>query len=364
MPVAEPSTLGGDGPLAAAPAAAVGVGPDETERPLGTRVLALAACLAVLLLACAVSLAVGARAIPLDVVWRTVTGSGDGSFDATVILDDRVPRTVAALAAGLGLGVAGALMQAVTRNPLADPGILGVTSGSAFAIALGIALGGVVSPSTYLWLAFLGALTATVVVYLIGAVHRGSVSIARLTLAGVALAALLNGVTSGLVLTNPRSFDALRAWQAGSLKDRGWEVVAPAAPWIVAGAVVALLLGRALNAVALGDDLAASLGARVLRTRTIAVVAVTLLAGGATAIAGPVTFIGLMVPHVARRISGPDQRWIMAFTVLLGPVLLVTADIVGRLLLPVGEIPAGIVTAFIGAPVLVFLVRRYRMAAL
>jgi iron complex transport system permease protein len=365
MSVVEPSTAEvDDAPRAAASAAAADVGPDATERSLPVRLVGLVACLVLLLVACAVSLAVGARAIPLDVVWQTLTGSADGSFEATVIMDDRVPRTVAAVVAGLGLGVAGALIQAVTRNPLADPGILGVTSGSAFAVALGIGLGGVVSPSAYLWLAFLGALVATVVVYLIGAVHRGSVSIARLTLAGVALAALLNGITSGLVLTNPRSFDALRAWQAGSLKDRGWEVIAPAAPWIVVGAVIALILGRALNAVALGDDLAASLGANVLRTRTIAVVAVTLLAGGATAIAGPVTFVGLMVPHVARRISGPDQRWIMAFTILLAPVLLLTADIVGRLLLPVGEIPAGIVTAFLGAPVLVVLARRYRVAAL
>jgi iron complex transport system permease protein len=353
-----------DEPTSGVDAAAAAVGPSAPERSVPTRLVALVVCLVVLAVACVLSMAVGARAIAPNVVWDTLLHGRDGSFESTVILDDRLPRTVAALVAGLGLGVAGALIQAVTRNPLADPGILGVTWGSAFAVALGIALAGTLAPTAYLWLAFLGALVATVVVYLIGAVHRGSVSIARLTLAGVALAALLNGITSGLVLTNPRSFDALRAWQAGSLKDRGWEVIAPATPWILVGVVIALLLGRALNAVALGDDLASSLGANVLRTRTIAVVAITLLAGGATAIAGPITFVGLMVPHVARRLSGPDQRWIIAFTVVLAPVLLLTADIVGRLLLPVGEIPAGIVTAFLGAPVLVWLARRYRVAAL
>ena len=360
----EPPPEASPPPVAVGSASAAAVGPDAPARPLPARLAWLLVSVLVLLVACAVSLSVGARSIPLDVVWRALIHGSDGSFEAIVVIDDRVPRTVAAVVAGLGLGVAGALIQAVTRNPLADPGILGVTAGSAFAVAMGIAIVGIVSPSTYLWLAFLGAFVATVVVYLIGAVHRGSVSIARLTLAGVALAAVLNGITSGLVLTNPRSFDALRAWQAGSLKDRGWEVIAPAAPWVVAGVVVALLLGRALNAVALGDDLAASLGAHVLRTRSIAVVAVTLLAGGATAIAGPITFVGLMVPHVARRFSGPDQRWILAFTVVLAPVLLLVADIVGRLLLPVGEIPAGIVTAVLGAPVLVVLARRYRVAAL
>ncbi|WP_134766002.1 iron chelate uptake ABC transporter family permease subunit [Nocardioides sp. 1609] len=355
---------GGPPPADAGAGPGADVGPDSPDRSLPVRVVGLLGCVLVLVAACALSLVVGAKAIPLSVVWDALLHGSDGTFDSIAVTSDRIPRTVAGVVAGAGLGVAGALIQAVTRNPLADPGILGVTAGSAFAIAMGIAVAGAVAPSTYLWLAFLGALVATVVVYLIGAVHRGSVSIARLTLAGVALAALLNGVTSGLVLTDPRAFDALRSWQAGSLKTRGWEVISPAAPWVLVGIVLALLLGRALNAVALGDDLAASLGAHVLRTRVLAVVGVTLLAGGATAIAGPVAFVGLMVPHVARRISGPDQRWILAFTVVLAPVLLVCADVVGRLLLPVGEIPAGIVTAVIGAPVLIILARRYRVAAL
>lgn len=354
----------GERPASATDAAGDAVGADVTQRPLSTRLVGLLGCAAVLAVACVVSLMVGSKGLAPGLVLDVLLHGSDGSFDHTIVVDDRLPRTVAALVAGLGLGVAGALIQAVTRNPLADPGILGVTAGAAFAVALGIALTGALAPSVYLWLAFLGAFVATVVVYTIGAVQRGSVSIARLTLAGVALAALLNGVTSGLVLTNPRSFDALRAWQSGSLKNRGWEVIAPAAPWVLLGVVLALLLGRALNAVALGDDLAASLGAQVLRTRAVAILAVTLLAGGATAIAGPITFIGLMVPHVARRISGPDQRWILGFSVVLAPTLLLVADIVGRLLLPVGEIPAGIVTAVIGAPVLVVLARRYRVAAL
>jgi iron complex transport system permease protein len=230
-------------PASAADQAAAAVGADAPPRSLRTRLVGLAGCVLLLLLACAVSLLVGSRWVPFDVVWSALVDGRDGSFERSIVLGDRVPRTVAALVAGAGLGVAGALIQAVTRNPLADPGILGVTWGSAFAVALGIAVAGTLAPTQYLWLAFAGALVATVVVYLVGAVHRGSVSIARLTLAGVALAALLNGITSGLVLTNPRSFDALRAWQAGSLKTRGWDVIWPAMPWVLLGVAIALVLG-------------------------------------------------------------------------------------------------------------------------
>lgn len=368
-------------PAATEPAQAAVSAGEAANSPLSIRMIWLLAWLVLLVAVCGLSMIVGARAIPLDLVWRALTDGTDGLsgtdfFLATAVLDDRLPRTVAGLVAGAGLGVAGALIQAVTRNPLADPGILGVTAGSAFAVAMGVGLLGLTAPTQYLWLAFAGALVATVVVYLIGAVQSGSVSIARLTLAGVALAALLNGITSSLVLTNRETFDALRSWQAGSLKGRDWEVIWPAdpwyspefflgaAPWVFIGIVLALLLGSALNAIALGDDLASSLGANVMRTRTLAVVGVTLMAGGATAIAGPITFVGLMLPHVARRISGPDQRWILAYCVLLGPILLLTADILGRVLLPVGEVPAGVVTAVLGAPVLIWLARRYRVSAL
>lgn len=368
-------------PPARGPAQAAVSAVEAADRPLSLRMVWLIVWSAVLLGVCVLSMVVGSRAIPLDLISRALTDGTDGLsgtdlFMATAVLDDRLPRTVAGLVAGAGLGVAGALIQAVTRNPLADPGILGVTAGSAFAVAMGVGLFGLTAPTQYLWLAFLGALVATVVVYLIGAVQSGSVSIARLTLAGVALAALLNGITSSLVLTNPRTFDALRAWQAGSLKGRDWEVIWPAdpwyspgaflgaAPWVLIGIVLALCLGSALNAIALGDDLASSLGANVMRTRTLAVVGVTLMAGGATAIVGPITFVGLMLPHVARRISGPDQRWILGYCVLLGPILLLTADILGRVALPVGEVPAGVVTAVLGAPVLVWLARRYRVSAL
>jgi iron complex transport system permease protein len=333
-----------------------------TPRRRGTaRALGLAASLVVFVVAVAASIAIGSRDIPVDLVWQALTGTApDGSTDAIVVLDARLPRTVIAIAAGLGLGVAGALIQAVTRNPLADPGILGVTSGSAFAVAIAVGVLGVTSVQGYLWFAFAGALVTTVVVYVIGSAGRGGGSPVRLTLAGVALGAVLSGIVSAMLLADPEGFAAMRAWESGSLEGRAWDAVLPVLPFIAVGAVIALLLSRSLNAVALGDDLAAALGARVAVTRTVAVVAVSLLAGGATAIAGPIAFVGLMIPHVARWIVGPDQRWIIAYSLLLGPVLLLCADVLGRIVLRPGELPAGIVTACLGAPVLIALVRRQR----
>lgn len=309
------------------------------------------------------SLAIGTRHIPLDALWAAVTGTGGGD-DASVVQTLRLPRTVLGLLVGAGLGVAGALIQAVTRNPLADPGILGVNAGSAFAVALGVGVLGVTAPLGYIWFAFAGALATTVVVYLIGSGARGTVSPARITLAGVAIGAVLAGFTSAMVLADPRGFNAMRAWEAGSLADRGWEPVATAGPFLAAGLVLALSLGRSLNAVALGDDLARSLGARVMRTRVLALLAVTLLAGAATAMAGPIAFVGLMIPHTARWIVGPDQRWIMGYSVLLAPVLLLAADVLGRVVMRPGELQVGIVTAVVGAPLLIALVRRARVSQL
>jgi iron complex transport system permease protein len=212
----------------------------------------------------------------------------------------------------------------------------------------------------YLWFAFGGALLATVVVYAIGSIGREGSSPVRLTLTGVALGAVLSGIVSAMLLADPEGFAAMRAWESGSLEGRGWAGFVPVLPFIGVGIVLAFVISRSLNAIALGDDLAASLGARVRLTRTLAIVAVSLLAGGATAIAGPIAFVGLMIPHVARWMVGPDQRWIVAYSIVVGPILLLVADVIGRVVLRPGELPAGIVTACIGAPVLIVLVRRQK----
>ncbi len=336
--------------------------PPRPARP-PLRAAGFVAAVVLLLVVVLLSLMVGARDIPAATVWGALLGTDTGT-DAEVVIALRVPRTVVGLLVGAALGVAGALIQAATRNPLADPGILGVNAGAAFAVAMGVGVLGVRSPSAYVWFAFVGALVTTVVVYLIGLVGRGSVSPAQITLAGVALGAVLSGITSALLLADPVTFNVIRAWEAGSFADRGWDVVTATAPFVALGLGIALWLGPALNAVALGDDLARSLGTRVVATRVLSLLSITLLAGSATAMAGPIAFVGLMIPHVARWIVGPDQRWILAYSLLCAPILMVASDVLGRVLLPTGELQVGIVTAFLGAPVLVILVRRQRVSGL
>lgn len=328
-----------------------------------TKAFGLLALLLALAAAVVASLAVGSRAVPPAEVLQILFGADTGQ-NTVVINDLRLPRTLIGMAAGAALGVAGALIQAVTRNPLADPGILGVNAGAAFALAIGTGLGGVGGAYGTLGLAYLGAFGASLLVYGIGSLGRGGASPVRLILAGVALGAVLAGITRAIVLTDRERFAVMTSWESGSLLDRDPGLLTIALPFIAVGIVVALLIGSSLNAIALGDDLAAALGANVLRTRVLAVAAVMLLAGSATALAGPIAFVGLMVPHVVRWIVGPDQRWIIAYSVIAAPTLLVLADVAGRILIPPGEVPAGIVTALIGGPVLIALVRARKASEL
>jgi len=318
---------------------------------------------AVLLLVLLSSIAVGSKDIAVARVIEALLAYDD-SDDHAIIMALRLPRTVLGLLVGMALGLAGALIQALTRNPLADPGILGVNAGAAFAVSIGVAVFGIASVQHYIWFAFLGAIGATVLVYAIGSVGRGAATPARLTLSGIALGAVLSGVTSGLALLDPQTFDRMRFWGAGSLAAAGFDTIATVAPFLLAGVALAILVARPLNAIALGDDLAAALGANVMAVRSVVVVAVTLLCGGATAVAGPIGFLGLMVPHVARWIVGPDQRWITAYTVVLAPILLLSADVIGRIVMRPGELQVGIVTAFVGAPVLILLARRRKVSGL
>jgi iron complex transport system permease protein len=327
------------------------------------RMFWLLIALGVLVLVVLASIAVGSKQIAIETVLDALFNYND-SDDHAIIMALRVPRTILGLLVGAALGLSGALIQALTRNPLADPGILGVNAGASFFVMLAVGLFGFTSINSYIWFAFAGAILATVIVYAIGAVGRGAATPIRLTLAGIAVGAVLGGVTSGLALLDPQTFDRLRFWGAGSLTAPGYDNIVIIAPFVALGIVLAIVAARPLNAIALGDDLAASLGANITRTRSIVVVAVTLLAGAATAAAGPIGFVGLMVPHVARWISGPDQRWILAFTIVLAPVLLLSSDIIGRVVMRPGELQVGIVTAFVGAPVLIFLARRRKVSGL
>ena len=254
--------------------------------------------------------------------------------------------------------------QAYTRNPLADPGILGVNAGATFAITMGAGFLGFAAPLQYVWLSLGGALAVTLLVYLIGRASREGATPVRMTLTGVALGAILTGLSSIIILKNLQIFSALRFWGMGSLGGRNEEVILTVAPVIVVGLLIAAFVSGSLNAIALGDDVGVSLGVNIPLTRGLAIAGVTVLAGGAVAIAGPIAFVGLMVPHAVRWFTGPDQRWILAFAVVVAPVLLLVSDVIGRVVLPDGELPVGIVTAILGAPVLILLARRKRASGL
>lgn len=330
---------------------------------LGRFAAGLALLAGVLVVAVGLSLMVGSNSLSPHAVLEVLRGGGT-SEARYVVLDLRVPRTLAGLVVGAALGAAGAVIQAFTRNPLADPGILGVNAGAAFAVALGVAFLGLRSLTSVVGLAFLGAFLVTVAVYLIGSAGRGAADPVRLTLAGVALGAVFSGLTTGLTLSDPDAFAQMRSWNAGSLLGRGFDVLAPAAVLIGLALVGALVLAPGLDALALGDDVARSQGANLRVIRAGAVVVVTVLAGTATALAGPISFIGLMVPHVVRWVAGVDQRRILIGSVVLAPVIVLLSDVLGRVLIAPAEIPVGIVTALVGAPVLIVLVRRRTASAL
>jgi len=333
-------------------------------RTTARRTLGLLLAVIALLAITVASIAVGARGIGLSTILDALFAFDPELDEHLMIRELRVPRTVVGLVVGPALGLCGALIQAFTRNPLADPGILGVNAGATFAVTLAVGLLGLTSPLGYIWFALAGAGAVTVLVALLGSIGGGRATPAKMTLAGVALSAVLGGLTSAIVLADREAFDDLRFWGVGSIGGRQLDVVLSFAPLIAAGVVLALAVARPLNALALGDELAASLGVRIGLVRGAVILAVTLLAGTATALAGPIGFLGLMVPHAVRWIVGPDQRWILAYTLVLAPALLLLADVLGRLILPSGELRVGLVTAVVGAPVLLLLARRRTVSGL
>lgn len=310
------------------------------------------------------SITQGARPIALETVWTALTAFDPMSSDHRIIWDLRLPRTVLGLLVGAALGLAGAVLQGATRNPLADPSILGIHAGAALFVVLGVAVLGISQLSLYVWLAFLGAGIAMLIVYSVASLGREGATPIKLALAGAAITAALQSVTSAILLTSPRTLDEVRFWQVGSLAGRGMDVVLQVAPFLAVGIALALATGRLLDGLSMGEDVARALGQNVGRSRVIAGLAAVILAGGATAAAGPIAFVGLTVPHVARAMTGPNYRWILPYSMLLAPILLLGADVIGRVITPPGELQVGIVTAFIGAPFFIALVRRRKLASL
>ncbi|MGO1285140.1 FecCD family ABC transporter permease [Brachybacterium tyrofermentans] len=339
-------------------------GPSGLARSNAVRAAGFLAAAALLLAITVASIAVGARDITPGMIWGALFAYDPEVDEHLMIRELRVPRTVVGLVVGPALGLCGALIQAFTRNPLADPGILGVNAGATFAVTLAVGFLGLTTPLGYIWFALAGAGGVTVLVYLLGSIGGGRSTPAKLVLAGVAISAVLGGLTSAVILADREAFDDLRFWGVGSIGGRQLDVVLAFAPFIVVGVLIALAVSRPLNALALGDELGASLGVRIGIVRVVVIIAVTLLAGTATALAGPIGFLGLMVPHTVRWFVGPDQRWIMAYTLLVSPALLLVADVVGRVIMPSGELRVGLVTAVVGAPVLILLARRRTVSGL
>jgi iron complex transport system permease protein len=323
-------------------------------------VVALAALLVLTVLA---SLAVGAKPIPLEAVWSAIF-SPTGTEDDIVVRSLRFPRTVLGVLVGVALGIAGALMQGHTRNPLADPGLLGVSAGAAFLVVVGIASFGMTDLYGYVWFAFAGAFAASVLVFVLGSISQDGPTPVTLALAGVAVSALLGAFTSTLILADTATLDAFRFWAVGSLASRDAEIAGQVAPFLLIGVVLALINAPGLNLISLGEDVARGLGVNLGLTRWTGLAAITLLTGAAVAACGPIGFVGLVVPHVCRIFTGPDHRWLIPACGLAGAVLLLGADIIGRVVVRPGELQVGIVLALVGAPFFVALVRRHRMVAL
>ncbi|MFG2057339.1 FecCD family ABC transporter permease [Micromonospora sp. NPDC048930] len=319
--------------------------------------LGAALLLAAVLLA---SLALGSRPLAVGEVWTALTAP-DGGQATTIVRELRLPRTALGLVVGLALALAGVLFQAVTRNPLAEPRILGVSAGASFGVVLAIAVFGVGTLTGYVWFGVAGALLAGLLVFAVANRTREGASPVTLALVGAALDASLGAIVYALLSIDARTFEEYRFWVVGGLTGRDVGVAGQVLPFVLAGAVLAALVARGLDALALGDDVARGLGHRVALVRLGAGVAAVLLTGAAVAAAGPIAFVGLAVPHLARALVGADHRWTLLVAALLGPALLLAADIVGRLVAPPGEVPAGIITALIGAPLLAFLVRRARV---
>jgi iron complex transport system permease protein len=326
--------------------------------------LGLLAALGVLVVVALLSVSVGAKSIPLRTVLDALFDHDPTNNDHLIVRSLRVPRTFVGLLVGGALGAGGTLMQGLTRNPLADPGILGVNAGAALFVVIGIYWFDLASLLGYVWFAFAGAAVASVIVYSLGSLGREGATPVKLALAGAALTAMLGSITTAILLTDVETLDQFRFWNVGSLSGRTGSIAANVAPFIAVGLLLAIACGPMLNGLALGDDVARGLGQRIGLSRLVGAVAIVLLCGSATAAAGPIAFVGLAVPHVARVITGPDYRWVIPYSIVLAPVLLLGSDIVGRIIARPGEVQVGIITAVIGAPVFIFLVRRRKMAEL
>lgn len=309
------------------------------------------------------SLSLGSRYIKMDeVIDILIKGEGDSFL--SLIISQRIPRTVFGLIAGAALGVSGALMQSITRNPIADPSILGVNTGASLFVVIGIAFLGINTANQYIWLALFGAAASAVFVYGMASAGRGGANPIKLALAGATTSAALSSLVSTIMLPNTNVMNDFRFWQVGSIGGASWEGIRTVTPFLIIGFLLAMGLTRSLNAMALGDEVATGLGVNTRWTRAIAAFAGVLLCGATTALTGPIGFVGLMVPHLVRLLCGADMRVLIPISAIGGASLLVISDVIGRVLGSPGELEVGIVTAFLGAPVFIMVARRAKVRTL
>jgi iron complex transport system permease protein len=338
---------------ATAPAVAGGRRPGTAINLIGL-VIGLAGVAVIALL----SLRIGSLDLSTQDAWNALVNFDPESYEQTVVHSLRLPRTIIALGVGAALAVAGATMQAVTRNPLADPFILGVSSGASFAIVTVVYYAGLSAPRQYLWFAFAGALAASALVFVIGSAGAGGPTPVKLALSGVVISASLTAWTSALILLDEQTLDTLRFWLAGSVVNGDLAAFWFVSPFLLGGALICLLFGHQLNVLNLGEETARALGMRTGRFRIVASVIVVLITGAAVSVAGPIGFVGLAVPHMVRAIVGVDYRWVLPFSFLYGAIFLTAADIVGRMITRPAELQVGIVTAVVGVPVLIYVARQ------
>ncbi|MYL62503.1 iron chelate uptake ABC transporter family permease subunit [Bacillus hwajinpoensis] len=303
------------------------------------------------------SVVYGLTSITWATAWRAFT-QFDGSNAHIIIIENRVPRALIGAAVGASLAVAGALMQAITRNPLASPSILGVNAGASFVIVIAVTFFSVSSLTTFSWLAFLGAAFASILVYVLGSLGREGLTPMKLTLAGAAMAAMFSSLTQGMLVLNEKALEDVLFWLAGSIEGRSLAMLYSVLPYIGVGLIGALLISTKINTLVIGEDVAKGLGQRTLLVKAGAALFIVFLAGGSVAVAGPIGFIGIVVPHVARFFTGPDYRWVIPYSAILGAILLLSADIAARYVILPLEAPVGVLTAVIGTPFFIYIARR------
>lgn len=333
---------------------------NNTSRILGSRVLLLPGlllCAGLLILCLLWSITLGAAEIDARVVYEALFQFDESRFEHLIIQTVRLPRVLAGAIVGAALAVAGALMQGLTRNPLADSGLLGINSGAAFAVVLAVFLLGSPPLSVYAIFAFIGAGIAAALVYALGSMGRGGPTPLKLTLAGVILTAFVSSFTSAILILDQETLDQIRFWTAGSLAGREMALLLQTSPYMLAGLLGALLISRQITTISLGEDVAKGLGQNTLRVKAIAAVLVVLLAGGAVALAGPIGFVGLVIPHVVRFLVGVDYRWVIPYSAVLGAMLVTIADVGARVIIRPQELPVGVMMALFGAPFFIWLAR-------